>query len=429
MEAVAIAVVLPGGGARGAYEAGALSVLLPALEARGERIAIACGTSVGAINVALLASVAHLPAGEQAERVLATWRAMRKDDVVARIVGPGLVTTALRLAGESVGVRAFGPASLMDARPLRASLDRWIDWVALRRNLRARRLEALCAVATSLEDGAPVAFVDGPPRTMPAGGAGLRYVRTRIGSEHVRASAAIPLLFPPVRVRTPRAAAGHYLDGATRLNTPLKPALALGATRVIVVAFEPLERAPGRAAPRRPRLTDVVANIVDGLLVDQVVDDIHRLAAINTFFAESPQAAVSAASRGYRAVRGREQYRRVPYALVAPAHPGRLGELAGEVLRTHTRGWRALTDPDYAVLSLLLGRGQASAAELLSFLLFDRDHVEALIDAGREDAQRWLDRHPHLWCADATHDLGLPDGGEAARDDGSIEEFRLNRRR
>ena len=86
MEAVAIAVVLPGGGARGAYEAGALSVLLPALEARGDRIAIACGTSVGAINVALLASVAHLPAGEQAERVLATWRAMRKDDVVARIV-------------------------------------------------------------------------------------------------------------------------------------------------------------------------------------------------------------------------------------------------------------------------------------------------------------------------------------------------------
>src|SRR3954452_6179122 len=127
MEAAAIAVELPGGGARGAYEAGALSGLLPALEALGERIAIACGTSVGAINVALLASVAHLPAGEQAERVLATLRAMREDDVVARIVGPGFIAPALRRAGESVGVRASGPASLMDARRLRASLDRWID--------------------------------------------------------------------------------------------------------------------------------------------------------------------------------------------------------------------------------------------------------------------------------------------------------------
>jgi NTE family protein len=262
-----------------------------------------------------------------------------------------------------------------------------------------------------------------------AGGQGLRYVRTRVGAEHVRASAAIPLLFPPVHVRRPSAAAGHYLDGATRLNTPIKPALALGATRVIVVAFAPLERAPGRVVSRRPRLTDVVANIVDGLLVDQVVDDIYRLAAINTFFAEAPQTAVSAATRGYRAVRGREHYRRVPYALVAPARPGRLGELAGEALGARTRGWRTLTDPDYAVLSLLLGRGQASAAELLSFLLFDTDHVEALIEEGSADARRWLDRHPHFWCADATHDLGLPDGGTAARDDGSLEEFRLRRRR
>src|SRR5437763_3662828 len=299
MRAVAIAVVLPGGGARGAYEAGALSVLLPALEARGERVAIACGTSVGAINAALLASVAHLPGQAQADRVLATWCEMRKDDVTARIAGPGLLGTALRLTGESVGVRALGPASLLDARPLRASLDRWIDWVALRRNLRAGRLDALCAVATSLADGTPVAFVDGRRRALPAGGAGLRYVRARIDSEHVRASAAIPLLFPPVRVRSPRSAAGHYVDGATRLNTPIKPALALGATKVIVVAFEPLERAARQATPGRPRLTDVVANIVEGLLVDQVVDDIHRLAAINTFFAEDPQTAVSAATRGY----------------------------------------------------------------------------------------------------------------------------------
>ena len=421
MLGMSVAVVLPGGGARGAYEAGALSVLLPALELRGEHVEIACGTSVGAINAALLGSVAHLAASEQAERVLATWRELRKDDVIARIVGPGLARTAVRAA--------VGPAGLLDARPLRASLDRWIDWVALRRNLRAGRLEALCAVATSLADGVPVAFVDGRRRVpSQAAGGGLRYVRTRVGAQHVRASAAIPLLFPPVRVRTPRAAAGHYLDGATRLNTPIEPALALGATRVIVIAFEPLERAGGRAAPRAPRLTDVMANIVDGLLVDQVVDDIHRLAAINTFFAETPQAAVSAAARGYRTVRGRQHYRRVPYALVAPSQPGRLGEIARDALRARTRGLSALRDPDYAVLSLLLGRG-SSAAELLSFLLFDAGHVDALVEAGREDAQRWLDRHPQLWCADATHDLGLPDGGAAALDDGSLEEFRLLRRR
>jgi NTE family protein len=68
---VSVAVVLPGGGARGAYEVGALSTLLPALKARGERVSIWCGTSVGAINAAALASLAHLSADEQAQQAVA----------------------------------------------------------------------------------------------------------------------------------------------------------------------------------------------------------------------------------------------------------------------------------------------------------------------------------------------------------------------
>jgi len=67
---VSVAIVLPGGGARGAYEVGALSKLLPALQARGERVSIWCGTSVGAINATVLASLAHLRAGEQAQQAL-----------------------------------------------------------------------------------------------------------------------------------------------------------------------------------------------------------------------------------------------------------------------------------------------------------------------------------------------------------------------
>src|SRR5690349_9792252 len=95
-----IAVVLPGGGTRGAYEAGALSVLLPVLQARGERVDIICGTSVGAINAALLASLADQPLERQAGEILERWRAMRKGDVIARILGPGTPLTLLRLLGE-----------------------------------------------------------------------------------------------------------------------------------------------------------------------------------------------------------------------------------------------------------------------------------------------------------------------------------------
>src|SRR3979411_1116535 len=80
-----VAVVLPGGGARGAYEIGALSVLLPALEARGERVSVWCGTSVGAINATMLASFADRPVPVQIEHSMEHWRGMRKHHVIAPI--------------------------------------------------------------------------------------------------------------------------------------------------------------------------------------------------------------------------------------------------------------------------------------------------------------------------------------------------------
>src|ERR1700742_1976242 len=103
-----VAAVLPGGGARGAYEVGALSVLLPALAARGERVTLWCGTSVGAINAALLASLAHRPVPEQVDRALTLWLEMRKQHVVARIVGLGGARVLVRLLGHALGVPGVG---------------------------------------------------------------------------------------------------------------------------------------------------------------------------------------------------------------------------------------------------------------------------------------------------------------------------------
>ena len=90
-----VGLVLPGGGARGAYGAGALSVLMPALQ---ERVEVFCGTSLGAINVATLAASAHLPADEQAGGLAQTWASMRKGDVIAPLIGPSSGLALLRLA-------------------------------------------------------------------------------------------------------------------------------------------------------------------------------------------------------------------------------------------------------------------------------------------------------------------------------------------
>ncbi|MBJ7519642.1 MAG: patatin-like phospholipase family protein [Solirubrobacteraceae bacterium] len=423
-----VALVLPGGGARGAYEAGALSVLLPALEARGEKVSVICGTSVGAINAAAAASVVHRPMDEQVDHSLEHWRSLRKTDVISPVLGPGLAVSAARGVAEALGVPGVRLASLLDPRPMASSLEKWIDWMALHRNVRNGTLDAVCVVATSLSTGRPTAFVErrGPaPRNKSTDG--IRFQKVTLSGQHVRASAAMPLLFPPVEVTRPARAAGHYIDGATRLNTPLAPALALGADRVIVIGFKPFATPPEEELARRPRMTDVLANVLDGLMVDQIADDLHQLAAINSFFADSI-GGMSSSARAYRNARGRPSYRKISYALVAPETRTTLADVAERILDEKYGGLRALRDPDFPLLSRLLDGGRRG--ELMSFVLFDPDFASALIEIGQADAQRWLDRHPRFWCSDAAHDLDFDDSGtDMLREEHAIDEWRELRRR
>jgi NTE family protein len=425
-----VAAVLPGGGARGAYEVGALSILLPALEARGERVSVWCGTSVGAINAAALASRAHLPATEMTDQAQALWRSMRKKDVMAPIIGTGGARTLLRVIGHALGLKGFGLASLLDPSPLGGSLEGWIDWDRLDANVAAGIVDAVCVIATSMTTGEPVGFVSSAKGAPRVSDDEVRYVDTPLRGEHVRASAAIPVLFPTVEVTTPRRARGHYADGGTRLNSPIKPALNLGAEKVIVIGFEPFAHAGGRPSPLRgPSIADVAANVLDGLLVDQVAQDLRRLAAINSFFVEDAATGTLHSPRAYRIARGHAPYRPISYALVAPRRRGEIGRLAEKIFKQRYGGLRGLRDVDYALMSRALGGETRARGELLSFLLFDQEFTGALIDLGQRDAKRWLRRHPRFWCRDASHDLSFGSLNRGAiKEQEALEEFRLTRR-
>lgn len=144
-----VALVLPGGGARGAYEVGALTVLLPALEARGERVSVFCGTSVGAINAAALASVAHLPVHGQVATLLERWSRVQRGTVLRRIIGPRSPLRLARLAGEIAGLPGVRAGGLLEPA-LESSLDGWIDWDALHDNVEAGHARGVCVLATAL---------------------------------------------------------------------------------------------------------------------------------------------------------------------------------------------------------------------------------------------------------------------------------------
>src|SRR3954454_9600408 len=288
------ALVLAGGGARGAYEAGALSVLLPELEARGQRPTSYAGTSVGAINVAVLAASQHLPAVDAAARLVELWEHLDKSDVIRPILRRQGPLAALRFAGELMSIPGVSLPSILDPTPLHASLDRWIDWDALHRNVADGLVETVAAVCTSARTGRSVVFVEEAEERVFNRSHAVAYVAARLEREHVLASAAIPVLFPPIMVSSPSRARGWYFDGGTRLNAPIKPALDLGAERLVVIASDSIagptmELEAGSDGEEPPDLADGVYHLIEGALVDPLIEDMRTLGNVNAFFAEGDQ--------------------------------------------------------------------------------------------------------------------------------------------
>lgn len=408
-----VGLVLAGGGARGAYEAGALSVLLPELERRGERPQLLVGSSVGAINAAYLAATAHLDAEAAVEGLLQHWRQVHLGGVIRPLVREQMPLLAARSVGALLSLPFLRLTSLLDPRPLADNLKQWVDWDALRANLDHERVGTLAVIGSAVWTGRTVVFCDSGSALPQHRSHVLDYVRARVDLEHLRASAAIPVLFPPVHVAHPDAARGWYIDGSTRLNTPLKPALDLGADRVVVVGTTSVTgppHEPGRHESAEPSLGDGAINMLHGSLVDPLIEDIRMLGTVNTFFAsEAPGA------HRYRQARGKPAYRQVPYMFVGPPRTA-IGELAVEVFRSRYGGLKGLRSPDFALLNHLLGPGGAGRGELLSYVFFDPEFMEALSAMGAADAREWLDHGEHdqgPWRVDPLNTFvgsGAPDG-------------------
>jgi NTE family protein len=385
-----IGCVLSGGGARGAYEAGVISALAPALEARGERPTLFLGTSVGAINAAYMGASRHLSADEQSAGLLERWRQVTKEGVIRPILRHQLPLTVLRYLGGLLSVPGARVPSLLDPTPLTRSLERWMNWDDLHRNVTGGVVQGVAVVATAARTGRTVVFVEAGSELATHNSHVVEYVRTELAAEHIRASAAIPVLFPPVRIEKPIDARGWYVDGGTRLNTPIKPALDLGAERLVVIGTEAITEAapqPGRYDCEPPDFADGALHALHGTLVDPLGEDMRMLGNVNAFFADGKDAP---AGTRYRQARGKPPYRRVPYIFIAPSHRGVIGEIASEVFRTRYGGLKGLRSPDFPLLNRLLGSESPAHGELLSYLLFERDFIDALIDLGRADATRWL---------------------------------------
>jgi NTE family protein len=394
-----VGLVLSGGGARGAYEVGVLSVLAPLLESRGERPQILVGTSAGAINAVLLAAHAHLPLTEAVEAVAATWRSTRYEDVLGPLISPAELRRVLLYGLELIGLPGASVPSLLDAAPQARTLQARVDFARVARNVTAGRVATVAVVATAYRSGRSVVFHHGGASPADDEVRAIDYVPTRLREEHVLASAAIPVLFPAVEVTRPARADGWYGDGGTRLNTPLKPALALGAERLVVIGLTAITGRGRDGTSTRPDIFAGAAQMLQSGLADQLANDVATLVMVNRLL-------------GSRRATG--PYRRVPYMFVAPQGVDSVGRLAVDIYGRHFSGVGGLLRcRDLNLLGRVLDVGRnPQRGEVLSYLLFAREFFEAMIERGRDDARRWLDGRPDddPWRCD-----DLPDCSRASR--------------
>lgn len=249
-------------------------------------------------------------------------------------------------------------------------------------------------VTTAGDGGRTVVFVDrGPGAAIPGPDdvRGVEYCPVEIDVSHVLASAAIPVLFPPVRIRTPPAERGWYVDGGVRLNAPLKPALALGADALIVVATHPVASPPDPPQDTPPPdVDDALVAFIDVALVDRMVEDVRTLAKVNGAAAAAGDA---------------EGRRTVPYLFCGPERRGTLADVAARSFDAHPTDasavLRNLRRPDLRLFGWLAGGDGLRRGDLLSYLSFDPSFLEAAIERGRCDAADLIGPGPGLpWLTD-----------------------------
>jgi NTE family protein len=401
-QAPRVAVVLSGAGARGAFQAGALAELVPALEHQGTAPTVWLGTSAGSINATLWGARAQLEAEVAAQEVLAVWRRMGADDVYRSLLPFSLPRTALQYAAGAFLGRGRGTTSLLDTAPLRRTAAEELDTARLAANVEGGLLDAVGVVATRMPSdpddvvpgaasGRSVLFLHEHEHSGYAGEPerALDVVRGRVAADHVVASSAIPVAFPPVRLDAPDGAGGWYLDGGVRLNTPLHPAVGLGATRLVVVSATATQYGVPQPAPPGPvpDIADASAQVLNAALADRTTEDLRTLGRTNRLVA---QAEVLGGTGRLTRSTG-EAYRRIEVMTVSPP-PGAMGKAAADVFARRTRGAGRLSELDnWLVGRAIRGAGDGvGRRELLSYLFFDEEYFAAGIELGRAAARAAL---------------------------------------
>lgn len=360
-----LGLILTGGGARSAYQVGVLKAIAEFLPRNTPNpFPVICGTSAGALNAATLAvNAGHFRKG--VKYLLNIWKNFQIEDVYRTDV-IGVFSNSLRwtagLLLSGLGINLMRRVSLLDNSPLGDFLNKILPCDKIQDSIDAGHLHALSITASGYGSGQSVNFFQGAAEIAPWTRARRVGIPTKIETQHLLASSAIPFLFPAVHINRE-----YFGDGSMRQIAPISSAVHLGATRIMVISVGPndSEQPSRHRIGEYPSLAQIAGHALNSIFLDTMEVDLERIQRTNRTLSLLPEEA-----------RQQLGLHHVDVLIISPS------ESVEKIAEQHTRylPWTI------RLMLRMAGVMRGSGANLVAYLLSEKHFCRALIDMGYRDA-------------------------------------------